>query len=107
MKFTISRTSLRNESREDTIAPCPRAYAQTIQIPHQCSHEYFTRFTPEFVQQLVKIDYVGEEVNYTEAVQRWYIDFDTIEDLMIFVRETGTCILHSNDHIEIYDDWRE
>lgn len=36
----------------------------------------------------------------------WEIELNTLEDLNVFVKEEGQCIL-SDSHIEIYDDYRE
>lgn len=39
--------------------------------------------------------------------KRWYIEINTIEELMAFKREVGVPIIIGSDSIEIYDGYRE
>lgn len=36
----------------------------------------------------------------------WELELNTLQDLNVFVKEEGQCILNDS-HIEIYDDYRE
>ena len=50
-----------------------------------------------------KLDY---EVNLWGDKQ-WYIEINTIEELMAFKREVGVPIIIGSNSIEIYDGYRE
>lgn len=39
--------------------------------------------------------------------KQWYIEINTIEELMAFKREVGVPIIIRDNSIEIYDDYRE
>ena len=38
--------------------------------------------------------------------KQWFINFETLEELMAFVKKYGECVIRTG-YIEIYDDWRE
>ena len=49
---------------------------------------------------------LDDEVNVW-GNKRWYIEINTLAELMAFKQEVGVPIIIGNNSIEIYDDYRE
>lgn len=109
MRFLVTRTSLWSEER-----PCEEAKL-----------EQFTKVEEWSVDDPQKL-YLGETwyrhgVNHRVEngkikrdfhVKRWFVEINTLEELLAFMRRHGRIILHpelvSHDiEIEIYDVWRD
>lgn len=100
MKFIITRTSQWDE--ECPCADCVKEEVVKV-IEHRDypeEHEYYEE--PEY------FDYKGIPMvrrKIRETV--WTRNFDTIEDLVAFIRGIGSSVIMSEGSIEIYDDYRE
>ena len=52
--------------------------------------------------------YVGKIKEYGQWTERiWYIDINSLEELQSLIKEVGHSVIVGEDHIEIYDGYRE
>ena len=102
MRFRVTRVSLENNCIY-TIAPCAEAISEIRVVPQIVSKRVMSQ---SFLASLSDIPEFQDYIKMREETW-WYVDFNSLEDLTAFITKYGSCVIKPNNHIEIYDDWRE
>lgn len=113
MKFKVERTSIWNGEK-----PCEEAYEGEIQCVDVRNFKTFEEFEEKFGKSFLDFGTNHRITKYgiardTRYKKCWYVDIDTIEDLLLFKEKYGEIIIgtayedNKTPMIEIYDDYRE
>ena len=105
MKFEITRTSQWNS---DETPPCEGAIQEVEEITNTYKMEkdlsYYEGYffnVRTFTENGVKM------IELTDKKLRWYLEINSLEELMDFQKKEGSSVILSDNTIEIYDDYRE
>lgn len=121
MKFSISRTSIWSDK-------CPLEGCNKVEVNQYIDErtfknkeEWLERF-PADAEEAVCWGTTSDGNPFRVIIRNnalWTKDFNTLEEIMVFVKQQGECIISENSHtqyvdspkldghIEIYDSYRE